>query len=188
METKFYYSYNTEGNAFLGKFPALKNPRRQTEYLLPAMATFIEPPKTNKNEIAVWNGEKWVIESDFRGLTQVDIETKETSKIEYIGEIKNGFQLVSEEIAKDIQENPNKYKKIKNKLEDISDTEEYKAFLKNQENEKRKTEIECELNDLDTKRIRAMCEPSVKDETTGQTWLDYYNSEVQRLREELKQL
>lgn len=188
METKYYYSYNTEEKAFLGKFPALKNPRRQTEYLLPAMSTFIEPPETKENEIAIWGGKNWVIESDFRGLSQVDIETKETSKIEYIGKIKDGYQLITKETAKDIQENPDKYKKVKNKLKDISDIEEYKEFLRLKEVEKRKIKIEQELNDLDTKRIRAMCEPSIKDETTGETWLDYYNSEAQKLREELKKL
>ena len=42
--------------------------------------------------------------------------------------------------------------------------------------------------ELDSKRIRAICEPSIKDETTGETWLDYYNSQVKVLREELKNL
>lgn len=54
--------------------------------------------------------------------------------------------------------------------------------------EKRKAEIEAELATLDNKRIRAVCEPSVKDETTGETWLDYYNSEIASLREEYSNL
>ena len=29
---------------------------------------------------------------------------------------------------------------------------------------------------------------NAKDETTGETWLDYYNSQVERLRNELKEL
>lgn len=28
------------------------------------------------------------------------------------------------------------------------------------------------IKDLDFKRIRAICEPEIKDETTGETWLD----------------
>lgn len=67
-----------------------QNAKIQSEYLLPAMATFNEPPNTKKNEIAIWGGEDWIIESDYRGQTQVDIETKEISKIEYIGSVKNG--------------------------------------------------------------------------------------------------
>ena len=54
--------------------------------------------------------------------------------------------------------------------------------------EKRKAEIEEELETLDAKRIRAVCEPSIKDESTGETWLDYYNSEIVALREELSSL
>ena len=188
METKYYYSYNAEGNAFVGKYPALKNPRRQTEYLLPAMATFKEPPKTKENEIAIWNGEDWEIESDFRGQTQINIETLEISTIDYIGAVKTNFQMVTEEIAKDILAFPEKYKRINDSLVDISDTEEYKQYLHEKEIAARKAEIESELLDLDSKRIRAICEPSIKDESTGETWLDYYNNQVSILREELKNL
>ena len=113
MTTKFYYSYNTEGNAFTGKFPAIKNPRRQSEYLLPAMATFKEPPETKENEVAIWTGSDWTIEPDYRGELQVDIETKEISTIEYFGSIKTGFQKVNQETANDIQTNPEKYKSCK---------------------------------------------------------------------------
>lgn len=48
--------------------------------------------------------------------------------------------------------------------------------------------IYAELNSLDTKRIRAVCEDEVKDEKTGETWLDYYNSQVYDLRVELLSL
>jgi hypothetical protein len=54
--------------------------------------------------------------------------------------------------------------------------------------EKRKAEIQAELASLDTKRIRAVCEPSVKDESTGETWLEYYNSEIEKLRTEYNSL
>ena len=51
MTTKYYYSFNTEEKTFSGKFPASKNPRRQSEYLLPAKATFIEPLKQKKMKL-----------------------------------------------------------------------------------------------------------------------------------------
>lgn len=186
--TGFYYSYNSEGNEFAGVFPAIRNPRRQSEYLLPSMATFKKPPEIKQNETVIWNGNDWIIEPDFRGELQVDIETKEISKIEYIGEIKPGFQRVSKEIAEDIQNSPQKYKKVKGLLMDISETEEYKEFLHHQEISARKSKIEKELLKLDTKRVRAMCEPSIKDDTTGETWLDFYNKQAQTLRNELKKL
>lgn len=188
METKYYYSYNTKQRTYSGKYPALKNPQRPSEYLLPAMATFIEPPVTNTNEVAIWNGKNWDVEIDFRGLIQVNVETKEISTIEYIGEIKEGFQKISDDIAQDIKTNPEKYKNVDGELTDISDTDEYKQFLIEKEITARKAEIEQKLSELDTKRVRAICEPSVKDETTGETWLDYYNSQVQVLRDELNTL
>ena len=47
-------------------------------------------------------------------------------------------------------------------------------------------ELEEELDALDLKRIRAVCEPSVKDETTGETWLDYYNAQIQEIRTQIQ--
>ncbi len=43
-------------------------------------------------------------------------------------------------------------------------------------------EIQDELDELDKKRIRALAEPSLKDEDT--TWLEYYNSQISELRTE----
>ena len=152
------------------------------------MATFKEPPITKDNEVAIWSGNDWVIESDFRGQTQINIETREVSKIDYIGDVKSGFQKVTEEIANDILQFPDKYKQIDNQLVDISGTEEYRQYLHEKEIAVRKSQIESELLELDSKRIRAICEPSIKDESTGETWLDYYNNQVAVLREELKNL
>lgn len=47
----------------------------------------------------------------------------------------------------------------------------------------RAKEIQEELENLDQKRIRALAEPSLKDENT--TWLEYYNSQIIELRTEL---
>ena len=46
----------------------------------------------------------------------------------------------------------------------------------------RKEEIKTQLEELDKKRIRALAEPSLKDEDT--TWLEYYNSQISELRTE----
>lgn len=54
--------------------------------------------------------------------------------------------------------------------------------------QKRIEEIKEELNELDTKRIRAVCESEMKTERTGESWLDYYNSQIYDLRIELKSL
>ena len=77
---------------------------------------------------------------------------------------------------------------ISNQLVDISGTEEYRQYLHEKEIAERKSQIESELLELDSKRVRAICEPSIKDETTGETWLDYYNSQVLTLRNELREI
>lgn len=56
------------------------------------------------------------------------------------------------------------------------------------ENQKKLVEIEDELKELDKKRIRAICENEVKDISSGETWLDYYNKQVQLLRTEHKNI
>lgn len=50
----------------------------------------------------------------------------------------------------------------------------------------RTQEIQNELDMLDRKRIRAIAEPSLKDENT--TWLEFYNSQISELREELSKI
>ena len=50
------------------------------------------------------------------------------------------------------------------------------------------SEIMHTLDSLDKKRIRAICEPEVKDTETGETWLEYYNSQIQGLRDRLQEL
>ena len=47
-------------------------------------------------------------------------------------------------------------------------------------------ELEKQLTELDKKRIRAIAEPSMKDNEI--TWLEYYNRQVQDVRNQLKNL
>lgn len=50
----------------------------------------------------------------------------------------------------------------------------------------RTNEILVELEQIDKKRIRALAEPSLKNEE--QTWLEYYNSQINELRKELEEI
>lgn len=59
-------------------------------------------------------------------------------------------------------------------------------IIDERERQSKRIKIEEELKFLDEKRIRAVCEPSMKDENT--TWLEYYNQEVYKLREKLKNI
>ena len=49
-----------------------------------------------------------------------------------------------------------------------------------------KHQIQLKLDELDKKRVRAMCEPSMKNET--QSWLDFYNQQVMELRQVMAKL
>ena len=48
--------------------------------------------------------------------------------------------------------------------------------------------IQEELFLLDQKRIRAVCEPELKEAEEGQTWLEYYNFKILELRNQLAEL
>ena len=63
------------------------------------------------------------------------------------------------------------------------ETDKQKVFIG-----ERVSEIKQELADLDLKRIRAVCEAELKSERTGESWLDYYNSQIYDLRVELSSL
>lgn len=83
---------------------------------------------------------------------------------------------------------PNKYRVIEGILKDISTTPDYMTSQQSKEKEVLKVELKEQIDEIDKKRIRAMCEPSIKDESTGQTWLEYYNLQVQELREKLNSI
>ena len=70
----------------------------------------------------------------------------------------------------------------------IVENPQYNKEKQNAAIEKRIEEIHNELNALDGKRIRAVCESEIKDNQTGETWLEYYNSLVIDLRTELDAL
>lgn len=52
-----------------------------------------------------------------------------------------------------------------------------------QENLIKKNDLQTQIDDLDKRRIRAIAEPSQKDENT--TWLQFYNAQIQELRTQI---
>lgn len=155
------YNYDKDSKEFLFVSDAQRNPKRSGEYLIPKNSTNIVPPDTDKHQVAVFNGEFWDIKDDFRGLEQINLETKEISCVKSIGKLQSGFVLYSDYVK----------------------TDDYKKYLLEQEKESVKTDIMTRINEIDLKRIRAICEPEMKDET--QSWLDYYNSQILELRNRL---
>ena len=92
---------------------------------------------------------------------------------------------VSEETYNNYILNPDKYMYSEGKAVVNPD---YADIEKEKQKEAKRELLLLQIDELDKKRIRAVCEPSIKDETTGETWLDYYNSEIKKLREQLKEL
>lgn len=68
---------------------------------------------------------------------------------------------------------------------DISETDGYKSKIAKQEKEAKIAEIAAKIDELDKKRIRAGFEPSIKNEASGQTWLEYYTLQIQNLRDQI---
>lgn len=62
----------------------------------------------------------------------------------------------------------------------------YEKILKERNKSEKIAKIIEKLNELDSKRIRAVCENQIKDSQTGETWLEYYNSQANKLRSELQ--
>lgn len=63
---------------------------------------------------------------------------------------------------------------------------DYEEILKERKKSEKISEIIEKLNELDNKKIRAVCENQIKDSQTGETWLEYYNSQADNLRKEMQ--
>jgi hypothetical protein len=130
------YLYDNITKEFLYSFEAQSNPKMLGEYLIPESCTFKPIPSFLKDTIPCFEGDKWVIKSDFRGQTQIDLKTKELSIVSYIGDVLSGYQLITKEIEDDFVANPDKYDVVNGVFQDITDTEEYKKKKELEEKER----------------------------------------------------
>lgn len=62
------YHYHHETNEYLGEGLADKDPMVADNWLIPAHATKVKPPKTDKNQSAVFDGKEWSVVADYRGF------------------------------------------------------------------------------------------------------------------------
>ena len=114
----------------------------------------------------------------------------ENGKINGAGQCKQltaGFENfeVNEQIYDDYLSNPDKYIWADSK---IIENPDYEKIIEQKALEERKNQILKQLDELDKKRIRAVCENEIKDEETKQTWLEFYNLQIQDLRKQLEDL
>ncbi len=66
MARKTAYCFSPVTGEYLGAEAAQPSPLEVDTYLLPANATFKEPPCANTGETAVWSGGGWTIKRDWR--------------------------------------------------------------------------------------------------------------------------
>lgn len=104
------YNYSSTTFEFLNESDAYLNPvatkREHKEvYMLPAYATFDEPPQTSEHQIQVWLTDKWVIKDDYRGMYKVN-ETMNPELITSIGTLDEGYAAITPEQADVICNDP----------------------------------------------------------------------------------
>ncbi|MEI8129427.1 MAG: hypothetical protein WCG95_07405 [bacterium] len=75
-----------------------------------------------------------------------------------------------------------------NELIDIFGTVEYLEIQALKKKKILKKDLLSQIDELDKKRIRAICEPEVKNATTGQTWLEFYTEQIQMFRNQIDDL
>lgn len=78
------YNYNKNG-FYTGSSDANPNPKSPGDFLLPAMATFIEPPESKKDKARVFNGTEWEFIPDYSSYVYYEKETKSQKRYQ-IGE------------------------------------------------------------------------------------------------------
>jgi len=159
------YNYDKETKEYTGESAPQKNPKKEGEYLIPACATTVAPLEKKEGFALIFDGETWNQIEDNRGQQAINVVTNEIFTINNLEPLAMNTLLYSQ----------------------YQNTEEYKSQQAQKEKENKKNAILSQINDIDLKRVRAICEPDTKTES-GQTWLEYYNEQILELRQQLKEL
>lgn len=157
------YLYDSETGEFLDTYSPQENPKRKGEYLLPKYSTQLKPENKN-GYVSIFDGTKWVYKTDFRGEEIINPETNATTICQSIGELPEGYVLLAEYIK----------------------TDEYQQLVDNRLREEKRQNLLAQIDELDKKRIRAICEPEQK--TKEISWLEYYTSQIVELRKRLQEV
>lgn len=120
------YCYDEATGEYTGTAEPLVDPKTE-EYLKWGFSTWEAPPEVDEGQKSVILNGHWTVLDDNRDKKQINLETLEISDIDYLGDVQDGYQLITEEIAEDFKTYPEKYKVIDGVFTDISNTDEYKA-------------------------------------------------------------
>ena len=118
-------------------------------YLLPANSTFKEVPEYSIGYIPIFVDDNWVVEQDHRNHWQVKLDDITFSKVDYIGEVHIGCQVITDEEYEEYQADNDRFKVIDGVFTDIYGTPEYEE-IKRQKEAERISHLKC------TKRVLAL--------------------------------
>ena len=76
-----HYNYDSVTGEYVGESESRENPREDGLYLIPAHATIDKPPKSGKNEAAVFLDSTWSIVDDYRNADVYDTKTGKKASI-----------------------------------------------------------------------------------------------------------
>lgn len=90
------FLWNTDTKEYLRMQEAQRNPKRPTDYLMPANSTTEQIPNITENQVIVWGGEHWKVEPDFRGQYMVD-SNMIPEEVKNFGKLPTGYVAISAE-------------------------------------------------------------------------------------------
>ena len=157
------YLYDSETGEFLDTYSPQENPKRKGEYLLPKYSTKLRPENKN-GYVSIFDGTKWVYKTDFRGEEIINPETNTKTVCQNLGNLPEGYVLFANYVQ----------------------TDEYKQMIETRLREEKRQELIAQIDKLDKKRIRAICEPEQKTENVS--WLEFYTAQIVELRKQLQEV
>lgn len=126
------YCYKEDTKEFTGVEEAQENPRKKGNYLMPKNSTTVQVNTVADGFIPVFNGLSWDIVEDLRGKQQIKLDDFSVSKVEYLGKIKDGYQLIEDDVLEDFLNNPACYAVLDGVFRCIRGTEQYAKILENE--------------------------------------------------------
>lgn len=102
------FLWKEDTKEYLRAQEAQKNPKRPTEYLMPANSTTEQIPDIAENQVIVWGGEHWKVEPDFRGQYMVNSDMI-PEEVKDFGELPSGYVVISAEQIEILKEKGTNY-------------------------------------------------------------------------------
>lgn len=130
------YVYDKETKEYLFEDEAQKSPLQEDTWLMPENSTTIKPMIFAIGYATCFIDGEWKELKDHRNHYQVELDSLEFNIVDYLGEARQGFQFVSDDVYQDYQSDNEKYKVIDGVFTDISNTEEYQEILRRREQER----------------------------------------------------